>query len=134
MVTNMGNTEKKVTEEMMRLGLFDRLLTQIKEDISDNVEPLEELLTFVPFENLIGYLPEEEWKEWYSLRKSVIDNPIEESIISLEDVNFVCETINKELTSEEKLEVLNRFNETEQYDNWSIMVEDIIYDIISERT
>ena len=134
MVTNMGNTEKKVTEEMMRLGLFDRLLTQIKEDISDNVEPLEELLTFVPFENLIGYLPEEEWKEWYSLRKSVIDNPIKESIISLEDVNFVCETINKELTSEEKLEVLNRFNETEQYDNWSIMVEDIIYDIISERT
>ena len=134
MVTNMGNTEKKVTEEMMRLGLFDRLLTQIKEDISDNVEPLEELLTFVPFENLIGYLPEEEWKEWYSLRKSVIDNPIEESIISLEDVNFVCETINKELTSEEKLKVLNRFNETEQYDNWSIMVEDIIYDIISERT
>jgi len=125
--------ERKINEEMMRLGLFDRLLTQIKEDISDNVEPLEELLTFVPFENLIGYLPEEEWKEWYSLRKSVIDNPIQESTISIEDVNFVCETINKELTSEEKLEVLSRFNKTEQYDNWSIMVEDTIYDIISER-
>ena len=69
--------ERKVTQEMMGLGFFERLLTQIKEDINDNVEPLEELLTFVPFENLVGYLPEEEWKEWYSLRKSVIDNPLE---------------------------------------------------------
>ena len=75
---NKMENERKINEEMMRLGLFDRLLTQIKEDILDNVEPLEELLTFVPFENLIGYLPEEEWKEWNSLRKSVIDNPINE--------------------------------------------------------
>ena len=74
----MTSEEKKITEEMMRLGLFDRLLTQIKEDINDGVEPLEELLTFVPFENLVGYLPEEEWKTWYSLRKSVVDNPLDE--------------------------------------------------------
>ena len=67
--------EREIVEEMMRLGFFERLLTQIKDDISDNVEPLEELLTFVPFENLVGYLPEEEWKQWYSLYKSVVDNP-----------------------------------------------------------
>ena len=71
--------EREIVKEMMRLGFFERLLTQIKDDISDNVEPLEELLTFVPFENLVGYLPEEEWKGWYSLYKSVVDNPMDEN-------------------------------------------------------
>jgi hypothetical protein len=72
--------ERKIIQEMMGLGLFERLLTQIKEDINDNVEPLEELLTFVPFDNLVGYLPEEEWKQWTSLYKSVVDNPIPDDL------------------------------------------------------
>lgn len=70
-------TEREINQEMMMLGLFERLLTQIKKDINDNVEPLEELLTFVPFENLIGYLPEEEWEQWYSLHKSVVKHPVD---------------------------------------------------------
>ncbi len=55
-------------------------------------------------------------------------------MIKMEDVEFICETINKELTHEEKTEVLNRYNQMEEYDNWSIMVEDIIYEIISEKS
>jgi len=55
-------------------------------------------------------------------------------MITIEDVGFICETINKELTHEEKTEVLNRYNQMEEYDNWSIMVEDIIYEIISEKS
>jgi hypothetical protein len=55
-------------------------------------------------------------------------------MITIEDVGFICETINKELTHEEKTEVLNRYNQMEEYDNWSMMVEDIIYEIISEKS
>lgn len=54
-------------------------------------------------------------------------------MIKMEDVEFICETINKELTHEEKTEVLNRYNQMEEYDNWSIMVEDIIYGVLTER-
>lgn len=76
---DMSN-EREIIQEMMRLGFFERLLTQIKEDINDSVEPLEELLTFVPFDNLVGYLPEEEWKQWTSLYKSIVDNPISDNL------------------------------------------------------
>ena len=55
------------------------------------------------------------------------------SMITIKDVEFICETINKELTQEEKTEVLNRYNQIEEYDNWSIMVEDIIYEVLTER-
>lgn len=41
--------------------LIDRVIEQIKNDIAEgDVTALDELLTFVPKENLIGYLPEEE--------------------------------------------------------------------------
>jgi hypothetical protein len=41
--------------------LIERVLEQIKADLfNDDVEAIEELLSFVPRENLIGYLPEEE--------------------------------------------------------------------------
>jgi hypothetical protein len=45
--------------------LIDRVIEQIKADLSmGDVTALEELLTFVPKENLLGYLPEEEWEQY----------------------------------------------------------------------
>lgn len=45
--------------------LIERVLEQIKADLSmGDVTAIEELLTFVPKENLIGYLPEEEWERF----------------------------------------------------------------------
>ena len=45
--------------------LIERVLEQIKSDLfNGDVEALEELLSFVPRENLIGYLPEEEWERY----------------------------------------------------------------------
>lgn len=44
------------------MNLIERIVEQIKSDLALNdVEALEELLSFVPRENLIAYLPEEEW-------------------------------------------------------------------------
>ena len=54
-------------------------------------------------------------------------------MITIKDVEFICETINKELTQEEKTEVLNRYGKIDEYDNWTIMVEDIIYEVLNER-
>ncbi len=68
---------REITQELMRLGLFDRLLTQIKEDMELTPEVVEELLTFIPIDNLIQYLPEEEWEQWYKLYKHVSKNPID---------------------------------------------------------
>jgi hypothetical protein len=48
--------------------LIEKVVEQIKEDLHcGEVEALEELLTFVPVENLIGYLPEEDWKPFNHL-------------------------------------------------------------------
>lgn len=45
--------------------LIERVLEQIKADLSmGDVTAIEELLSFVPKENLIGYLPEEEWERY----------------------------------------------------------------------
>ena len=45
--------------------LIERVLEQIKADLSmGDLTAIEELLTFVPKENLIGYLPEEEWEQY----------------------------------------------------------------------
>jgi DNA-directed RNA polymerase subunit RPC12/RpoP len=45
--------------------LIDRVIEQIKSDIaSGDITALDELLTFVPRENLIGFLPEEEHKRF----------------------------------------------------------------------
>jgi formylmethanofuran dehydrogenase subunit E len=45
--------------------LIERVLEQIKSDLfNGDVEAIEELLSFVPRENLIGYLPEEEWEQY----------------------------------------------------------------------
>ena len=45
--------------------LINRVLEQVKADLSmGDLTAIEELLTFVPKENLIGYLPEEEWEQY----------------------------------------------------------------------
>ena len=45
--------------------LIERVLEQIKNDLAmGDVEAIEELLSFVPKENLIGFLPEEEWERF----------------------------------------------------------------------
>ena len=46
-------------------SLIERVVEQIKSDLSNGwEESIEELLSFVPRENLIGYLPEEEWDKY----------------------------------------------------------------------
>jgi hypothetical protein len=45
---------------MDRSELIDKVLEQMREDlINHDLTAIEELLKFVPMENLIGYLPEE---------------------------------------------------------------------------
>ena len=45
--------------------LINRVLEQVKADLSmGDLTSLDELLSFVPRENLIGYLPEDEWERY----------------------------------------------------------------------
>ena len=46
-------------------SLIERVVEQIKSDLFNGwEESIEELLSFVPRENLIGFLPEEEWSKY----------------------------------------------------------------------
>jgi len=48
--------------------LVERVVEQIKQDLAEyGVEAIEELLFFCPTKNLVGYLPEEEWGEYFEL-------------------------------------------------------------------
>jgi hypothetical protein len=53
--------------------------------------------------------------------------------ISYEDVVNVCNILNKNLSVEEMEEALKRYNESYEDDLWSAILENIIYNIISER-
>ena len=45
--------------------LIDRVIEEIQRDFAmGDLTALDELLSFVPRENLIGYLPEEEWEQY----------------------------------------------------------------------
>jgi hypothetical protein len=47
------------------MNLIERVVEEIKNDLfHGDVTALEELLSFVPRENLLGYLPEEEWEKY----------------------------------------------------------------------
>jgi hypothetical protein len=47
------------------MTLIERVVEEIKRDIDNgDVTALEELLSFTPKENLIAYLPEEEWERF----------------------------------------------------------------------
>ncbi len=46
-------------------SLIERVVEQIKSDLSNGwEESIEELLSFVPRENLIGFLSEDEWERY----------------------------------------------------------------------
>ncbi len=48
-------------------NLIERVIEQICVDVSNtswDVTALEELLSFIPKENLVQYLPEEEWEKY----------------------------------------------------------------------
>jgi hypothetical protein len=52
--------------------LIDAVINQIRYDISFGDETaIDELLGFVPVENLIGYLPEEDADKFTSLNKTI---------------------------------------------------------------
>jgi formylmethanofuran dehydrogenase subunit E len=45
--------------------LIDRVIEQIRTDLAyGELEAVEELLSFIPKENLVGFLPEEEWEQY----------------------------------------------------------------------
>ncbi len=49
----------------MNQSLIDRVIEQIRTDLAyGELEAVEELLSFIPKENLIGFLPEEEWEKY----------------------------------------------------------------------
>jgi len=53
--------------------LIEKVMEQIEIDVHcGDYEAIEELLGFCPIENLIGYLPEEEWKPFRHLEESDI--------------------------------------------------------------
>ncbi len=50
---------KEVEPELVKQKTIDKVIEQIKQDIKDgDVEALDELLKFIPIQNLIAYLPE----------------------------------------------------------------------------
>ena len=52
--------------------LIETVLEQIKVDVHCwDIEALEEMLMFMPSENLIEYLPEEDWKPFKHLRDDI---------------------------------------------------------------
>ena len=49
----------------MNQSLINRVIEQIKTDLAyGELEAVEELLSFIPKENLVGFLPEEEWEKY----------------------------------------------------------------------
>ncbi len=54
-----------ITLKYSIMNLIERVVEQIKTDLFNSYEEsVEELLSFVPRENLLGYLPEEEWEKY----------------------------------------------------------------------
>jgi hypothetical protein len=77
--------------------LIERVVEQIKADLSmGDVTAIEELLSFVPRENLIGYLPEEEWERFendYQCQNCGGGFTREEMVFDVNDVDL-CKNCN----------------------------------------
>lgn len=60
-----------MTQEEVKIKkqeLIERVVEQIKDDLNTyGTEAIEELLSFCPIKNLVGYLPEEEWDKYFIL-------------------------------------------------------------------
>jgi len=60
---------------MSKEELKQQLIEEVVKDIKYSLEmgweeAIEELLSFTPVENLIGYLPEESWEKYKSLNQN----------------------------------------------------------------
>ena len=60
------------------------------------------------------------------------------SKLSVQDVDFICQTIEVNLFPDEMDEVLKRYDDWENSDqndgdNWSLVVENFIYQILMEK-
>ena len=56
---------QEIILEAKQQCLLDRVVKRIETDLEQgDVSAIEELLSFIPHENLVGYLPEEEWKNF----------------------------------------------------------------------
>lgn len=61
--------------------LIDAVLEQIKENIAEgDLTAIEELLRFVPLQNLIQFLPEEVWKNYYLMTFEDLVQEIAENV------------------------------------------------------
>ena len=56
-----------------------------------------------------------------------------EKTITYEDVIKICDTIEKYLYYDEVDEVISRYQQQSENDNWAIVVEDLIYQVYGER-
>lgn len=55
--------------------LIEKVVEQIKEDVHcGDYTALEELMGFLPIENLIAYLPEEYWKNFKHLKLTLTEH------------------------------------------------------------
>ena len=62
------NYAQEIIKEGLNQVLLDRVVKRIELDLEQgDVSAVEELLQFIPRKNLIGFLPEEEWKNFNSL-------------------------------------------------------------------
>jgi len=56
--------------EEKRQQLIDRVIYNIKKDIDNgDTTAIYELLSFCPTKNLVGFLPEDEWDEFFELEQ-----------------------------------------------------------------
>jgi hypothetical protein len=56
--------------EELKQKLIEAVVEQIKMDIGmGDVEAIEELLRFCPTKNLVSYLPEEDWEQFFELEQ-----------------------------------------------------------------
>jgi len=70
--------------QLTREDLIETAMEQIKLDVHcGDYEAIEELLKFCPIENLIEYLPEEDWKKFKNLREENKEIRTENSLNNL---------------------------------------------------
>ena len=63
------NCPYKMKSPKTKEDLIETVMKQIELDIHcSDLQAMEELLKFLPIENLINYLPEEDWKQFKHLR------------------------------------------------------------------
>ena len=63
-----------MSEEELKQQLIDTVIESIKVDmLCEDYTAIDELLNFTPIENLIGFLPEEDWEKYKSLNQNKED-------------------------------------------------------------